>query len=123
MSARSSESRSYSTQPLSYGSLQDAVDGPELRRSAGLTVPTSVNDIRALRIVELVNDYRTLLLHIMELIDSTSTDGIGQHSFDTILQCHTAAQRLLTGTYDLSKITSLEDKSHGEDAATVTLRE
>ncbi|GFG18022.1 hypothetical protein IFM61392_10342 [Aspergillus lentulus] len=88
---------------------------------AGKTVE-SKNPAEATR-VELVNDYRTLLVHVMELIGSTPTNEIGQSSYETILQCHSAAQRLLTGTYDLPEIPSPEGKLHREDAETMALRD
>jgi hypothetical protein len=106
-----------------YGLSQDAIDGMGFERSVRLTVSLSLNDTRALRIAELVNDYRTLLVHIMELISSISLDTICQSSYKTIIQCHAAAQRLLAGTYDLSKFPSLGGNPQGEDAETMDLRE
>lgn len=57
----------------------------------------SLDDVRALRVAELVNDYRSLLIHIMERIGSIPLGDVMQNGYRVLRQNHAAAQHLLAG--------------------------
>ena len=58
---------------------------------------SSLDDVRALRIAELVNDYRSLLIQIMERIRSIPLGDVMQYGYRVLQQNYAAAQHLLAG--------------------------
>ena len=80
----------------------------------------SFNDARAMRIAELMNDYRTLLLHIMEQTSSLPLSGAPQEGHLVLIQSRAAALDLLCTRY---KHSGAADKRGDEDTQTSHLRE
>lgn len=62
-----------------------------------LHVRSSLDDMRALRVAELVNDYRSLLIQTMERIGSIALGDVMQYGYRVLQQNHAAAQHLLAG--------------------------
>lgn len=60
---------------------------------------SSLDDVRALRVAELANDYRSLLIHIMERIGSIPLKDVLQDGYRVLQQNHAAAQHLSAGSY------------------------
>lgn len=59
----------------------------------------AVNDARAVRVAELMNDYRTLLLHISQQYVAVSPEDYHEGGFAVLRECHTAAQGLVSANY------------------------
>lgn len=63
----------------------------------GLTSSFAVNDARAMRVAELMNDYRTLQLHISQQgTDIPSTSERSLEGYRVMIENVQAAQRLLS---------------------------
>lgn len=58
---------------------------------------SSLDYVRALRVAELVNDYRSLLIQILERIGSIPWGDVMQYGYRVLQQNHAAAQHLLAG--------------------------
>ncbi|KAJ5891855.1 uncharacterized protein N7473_008083 [Penicillium subrubescens] len=58
-----------------------------------------LNQARAVRVAELMNDYRTLLLHISQQQANASPEEHYEEGFSVLRECHAAAQRLLSANY------------------------
>lgn len=59
----------------------------------------AVNQARAVRVAELVDDYRTLLLHISQQQVNVPPEDFHEEGFAVLRECHAAAQRLLSANY------------------------
>lgn len=59
----------------------------------------AVNDARAVRVAELMNDYRTLLLHISQQQVNVAPEDYNEEGFAVLRECHAAAQSLLSTNY------------------------
>ncbi|KAJ5211707.1 uncharacterized protein N7498_003353 [Penicillium cinerascens] len=57
------------------------------------------NQARAVRVAELINDYRTLLLHISQQQVEATPQDLHEEGFVVLRECHNAAQRLLSADY------------------------
>jgi len=51
------------------------------------------------RVAELINDYRTLLLHISQQQVEVSPQDLHEEGFVVLRECHNAAQRLASANY------------------------
>lgn len=78
---------------------------------------SSLDDARALRVVELVDDYRSLLIHIMEHTRSIPLGNATQYGYRVLRHNHTAAQHLLASNYRPAMLST-----HGEEEQTAQLR-
>lgn len=58
-----------------------------------------MNQARAVRVAELINDYRTLLLHISQQQVDVSPEDQYEEGYTVLRECHTSAQRLLSANY------------------------
>ncbi|KAL4884829.1 hypothetical protein BJY04DRAFT_215277 [Aspergillus karnatakaensis] len=58
-----------------------------------------LNQARALRVAELMNDYRTLLLHISQLNVSVSPEDQGEEGYRVLKECLAAANALMASSY------------------------
>ncbi|KAJ5290538.1 uncharacterized protein N7443_010791 [Penicillium atrosanguineum] len=58
-----------------------------------------LNQARAVRVAELINDYRTLLLHISQQQVEVPPQDRYEEGFVVLQECHTAAQRLASANY------------------------
>ncbi len=65
----------------------------------------AVNQARAVRVAELMNDYRTLLLHISQQQADASPEEYHEEGFTVLRECHAAAQRLLSANYHPCPVT------------------
>ncbi|KAJ5493087.1 hypothetical protein N7539_001833 [Penicillium diatomitis] len=64
-----------------------------------------LNQARAVRVAELMNDYRTLLIHISQQQASPPSSAESQELGYTVLrECHQATQRLLAANYHPSPV-------------------
>ncbi|KAJ5674134.1 hypothetical protein N7462_009573 [Penicillium macrosclerotiorum] len=68
-----------------------------------------LNQARAVRVAELLNDYRTLLLHISQQQADASADDYYEEGFVLLRDCHTSAQRLLSANYHPCPVTGRGD--------------
>lgn len=59
----------------------------------------TVNQARAVRVAELINDYRTLLLHISQQQVEATPQDLHEEGFIVLRECHNAAQRLVSADY------------------------
>jgi hypothetical protein len=50
-------------------------------------------------VAELINDYRTLLLHISQQQVDVPPEDIYEEGYTVLRECHTAAQRLMAANY------------------------
>lgn len=78
-----------------------------IRRLQSLMIPLvgTVNQARAVRVAELMNDYRTLLLHISQQQADASPEEYYEDGFTVLRECHAAAQRLLSANYQPCPVT------------------
>ncbi|KAL4888041.1 hypothetical protein BDV59DRAFT_149927 [Aspergillus ambiguus] len=60
----------------------------------------SLDTARALRIAELVNDYQTLLVHIVELIGDIPSEKAQCCGYKVLVESHIALQNLTATSYD-----------------------
>ncbi|EGD83930.1 hypothetical protein H112_07612 [Trichophyton rubrum D6] len=66
------------------------------------------NEARALRVSELINDFRTLLVHISQLkLDATEMAEVAQ-GYVLMRQCVAEAQELLASQFDIQSIQNLQ---------------
>lgn len=72
-----------------------------------------VNQARALRLAEIINDYRTLLLHIPQQNVPVPADDYHEEGFVVIRESLAAAQNLMSSNYSPSM-----PASHGSTAET-----
>jgi hypothetical protein len=70
-----------------------------LRRDADTV---SVNQARALRVAELMNDYRTLLVHISQLNVSVPPEDRAEEGYRELRDCLAAANALMASSYSPS---------------------
>ncbi|GAD99015.1 conserved hypothetical protein [Paecilomyces variotii No. 5] len=63
-----------------------------------------LNDARAVRVAELINDYRTLQLHISQQRMEVPAQEQSEEGFVVMRECINAAQRLLSSQYNLASI-------------------
>ncbi|KAL5333864.1 hypothetical protein BJX70DRAFT_44049 [Aspergillus crustosus] len=61
-----------------------------------------LNQARALRVAELMNDYRTLLLHISQLNVSALPEDQGEECYRVLKECLAAASALMSSSYSPS---------------------
>lgn len=61
-----------------------------------------MNQARALRVAELMNDYRTLLLHISQLNVSVSAEDQAEDGYRVLRECLAAANALMASNYSPS---------------------
>lgn len=80
-------------------------------------IRSSLGNARALRVAELVNDYRSLLIHIMEHTRSIPLRDATQYGYRVLHHNHTAAQHLLASDYRPAVLST-----HGEEGQTAQLR-
>ncbi|KAJ5174402.1 uncharacterized protein N7482_000279 [Penicillium canariense] len=64
-----------------------------------------LNQARAVRVAELINDYRTLLLHISHQQVDAIPEDYYEEGFVVLRECHAAAQRLLSANYQPCPVT------------------
>ncbi|KAJ6093263.1 hypothetical protein N7486_008552 [Penicillium sp. IBT 16267x] len=64
-----------------------------------------LNQARAVRVAELINDYRTLLLHISQQNVDIHPDDQYEEGYTVLRECHTAAQRLVAANYHPCPVT------------------
>lgn len=76
---------------------------------AGTYKQSSLNDARVLRIMELINDYRSLLIHIMEQIRGISLDNAREYGHRVLRQNHAAAQHLIASSYKPAAVFGYKD--------------
>lgn len=62
---------------------------------SGLAVCSQKNDARALRVAELMNDYRTLQIHISEQTTNLPCAATEQEGYRVLVECRVVAQTLL----------------------------
>ena len=65
----------------------------------------TVNQARAVRVAELINDYRTLLLHISQQNVEVHPQDQYEEGFTVLRECHSSAQRLVSATYQPCPVT------------------
>lgn len=70
----------------------------------------TVNDARALRVVEIINDFRNLQLHISQLKSDAPRGQENEEGYVVMSQCVVEAQRLLTSQFN----TDQRSKGNGE---------
>lgn len=68
-------------------------------------VQTIVNQARAVRVAELINDYRTLLLHIRQQKCDIPPEDFHEEGYTVLRACHTAAQKLLAAKFQPCPVT------------------
>lgn len=73
----------------------------------------TVNQARALRLAEIINDYRTLLLHIPQQNVHVPADDYYEEGFVVIRESLAAAQNLMSSNYSPSM-----PANHGSTAET-----
>ena len=103
--------------PLSSSSV-DQDNLIESTHSRHQYTPTS-NDARAMRIADLMNDYRTLQLHIMEQTSSLPLSGALLEGHLVLIQNRAAALNLLRTSY---KPSAAADNRGNDDTQTSQLR-
>ncbi|KAJ5287959.1 hypothetical protein N7478_003645 [Penicillium angulare] len=64
-----------------------------------------LNQARAVRVAELINDYRTLLLHISQQNVEVHPEDVYEEGYTVLRECHTAAQRLVSANYQPCPVT------------------
>ncbi|KAJ5925698.1 hypothetical protein N7454_008337 [Penicillium verhagenii] len=64
-----------------------------------------LNQARAVRVAELINDYRTLLLHISQQSADAHPDDQYEEGYTVLRECHSAAQRLVSANYHPCPVT------------------
>ncbi|KAL1964062.1 hypothetical protein VTN77DRAFT_7480 [Rasamsonia byssochlamydoides] len=69
-----------------------------------------LNDARALRVAELINDYRTLHIHISEQTMHMPLGDMNDEGYRVLQESHAAAQRLLASNYNPVSI-----QGHGDE--------
>ncbi|KAL2014232.1 hypothetical protein VTN00DRAFT_1757 [Thermoascus crustaceus] len=65
-----------------------------------------LNEARALRVAEIMNDYRTLQLHISEQKVDVPPEEAGEEGYRVMRECFAAAQSLLSSNFNLASIQS-----------------
>lgn len=75
-----------------------------------------VNQARALRVAEIINDFRTLLLHICEQTIPASPEEYYEEGHVVIRECHTAAQALIGANYTPAAVSSQVSNEEAEKA-------
>ncbi|KAJ5887969.1 hypothetical protein N7495_008010 [Penicillium taxi] len=70
-----------------------------------------LNQARAVRVAELMNDYRTLLLHISQQSATASADEYNEEGFVLLRECHASAQRLASTNYRNCPLTGQRNAS------------
>lgn len=78
-----------------------------------------VNDARAVRVAELINDYRTLQLHISQQRMEVPAQEQHEEGFTVMRECLDAAQRLLSSQYNLA---SIQNQGADDEAQKVQLQ-
>ncbi|BCS19709.1 uncharacterized protein APUU_20141S [Aspergillus puulaauensis] len=95
-----------------------------LRSGSTLNSTASLlNDIRALRVVELINDYRTLLVNTIDQIISIPLNILEKVGYSTLIQSHAALQGLLADAYEPTAVVAGIEGSGNEAAKITYLRE
>ena len=69
------------------------------------TDPGTVNQARAVRLAELLNDYRTLLLHISQQNVDAAPEDYYEEGFVVLRECLAAAQSLMAANYHPCPVT------------------
>lgn len=75
-----------------------------------------VNQARALRVAEIINDYRTLLLHICEETIPSPLEEYFEEGHVVMRECHTAAQALMGSNYTPASVPSNASNEEAERA-------
>ncbi|KAJ9293078.1 hypothetical protein DTO271G3_8213 [Paecilomyces variotii] len=78
-----------------------------------------LNDARAVRVAELINDYRTLQLHISQQRMEVPAQEQHEEGFTVMRECLDAAQRLLSSQYNLA---SIQNQGADDEAQKVQLQ-
>lgn len=82
---------------------------------------TIVNQARALRLAELMNDYRTLLLHIPQQDVEAPPEDYWEEGYVVIRECMAAAQNLMSANYAPSP-SALSSGTHNDVAEMAELQ-
>lgn len=72
---------------------------------ANVGIQLLVNQARAVRVAELINDYRTLLLHISQQQVDVPAEDYYEEGYTVLRECHAAAQQLLSANYQPCPVT------------------
>lgn len=64
-----------------------------------ISILSIVNQARALRLAEIMNDYRTLLLHIPQQDVDAPPEDYWEEGYVVIRECLAAAQRLMSSNF------------------------
>lgn len=81
-----------------------------------LAICSQKNDARALRVAELMNDYRTLQIHISEQTTNLPCEATEQEGYRVLVESRVVAQTLLGNNYSLEAIPNCG----GDEEAQVT---
>lgn len=73
-----------------------------------------VNQARALRVAEIINDYRTLLLHVPQQDVEASPEDYWEEGYVVIRECLAAAQALLASNYTPGTVSGLANSDEVE---------
>lgn len=100
-------SDSSANNPNDPNNLYDMSDGSMSRRSSVTSASANVeseNEARALRVLEIMNDFRTLQVHITSLVsrpEATPPDQASQYleGYAVLRQCNAQAQAILATRY------------------------
>lgn len=82
-----------------------------LRGAGRADIRSKVNQARALRVTEIINDFRTLLYHISQLKPDSTEDGEYAEGFTLMRQCVAEARGLLAAQFDMDSM----QNSNGDD--------
>lgn len=109
--ARSESSRLPSNQSPTIGPSQGPSSTPH-ELSGRSQEPFLLDEARALRIVELMNDYRTLIFHILEHTARIPLENIRQIGFRTLIESREAARMILSRSYAPATVLGCEADSN-----------
>ncbi|EAW09703.1 uncharacterized protein ACLA_039180 [Aspergillus clavatus NRRL 1] len=75
-----------------------------------------LNQARALRVAEIINDYRTLLIHIPQQNVDASPDDVSEEGYAVLRECMAAAQSLLSANYNMNAVPAHSSSAETEKA-------
>ena len=87
--------------PMADG-REDAPRPPHLRPFLLMTLP--VNDARAMRVAEVMNDFRTLQYHIAQYQAVPPPEQYHDIGYEALRQCIAEAQAVLSAHYDTGSL-------------------
>ena len=73
-----------------------------------------VNQARALRVAEIINDYRTLLLHIPQQNVEATPEDYWEEGYVVVRECLAAAQELLASNYTPATVSGQANSDEAE---------